>query len=469
VGGNRNFFRFGRGASSLTSDDKFRIMADYSYHWEYWLGPDQKWVYVSPACQKISGYTVAEFMADPGLFASIVHPEDLLLFQEHNHQPLEKGGEPCSLDFRIIHKNGSVRWVNHFCQPVFHADGSCLGRRGTYRDITDMRQKEESLRESLDRFEIISRSTKDVIWDWDITTGRVWWSENITESFGFEPEQVQPTEGWWKERIHPGDLGRVLDGVKKCFKARQEHWSDEYRYRKADDTYAWILDRGVVIYDDSGKPVRMIGNEIDMSRSRELESQLNQIKTWYSTLAEVSPSGIWETDRAGNNTYVSTRWSEITGISREDARGSGWSQGIHPEDQPKIAEGWYSSAPVSEQYDSEFRFIRPDGTVVWVLCIALPVKNEKGEVTDWVGTITDITAMKDKETSLEAANLLLVQKVSEVKTLRGILPICAHCNKVRDDEGVWNRIDSYIESRTEAAMSHGICPDCRQELYPELE
>lgn len=122
------------------SEERFRTIADYTYDWEYWKGAAGEMLYVSPACERVSGYTPAEFTADPGLLERIVHPEDLSIYQGHQSCPGHKADD--SFNFRIITKSGRVTWIAHGCTPVFSEDGRPLGRRSNNRDITALKDAE---------------------------------------------------------------------------------------------------------------------------------------------------------------------------------------------------------------------------------------------------------------------------------------------------------------------------------------
>jgi PAS domain S-box-containing protein len=127
------------------SEELFRMVADFTYDWEYWLSPDGKYVYVSPAFQRITGYSVNEFHKDPKFLSTITHPEDHDAVCRHLEESLESD-EPLHVDFRIITRSGEERWISHFCQPVYGKDQSYLGRRGSNRDISKRKQLEEELR-----------------------------------------------------------------------------------------------------------------------------------------------------------------------------------------------------------------------------------------------------------------------------------------------------------------------------------
>ncbi len=131
------------------SEVRFRTMADYNYDWEYWIDSDgTSPIYVSPSCRRISGYSAQEFLDNPDLLESIVHPDDSKARAEHVRQTHDNPN-PMTLEFRIITKDGQTRWIEHICQSVFGPDGKCLGRRASNRDVTDRKQAEQALSASI--------------------------------------------------------------------------------------------------------------------------------------------------------------------------------------------------------------------------------------------------------------------------------------------------------------------------------
>lgn len=125
------------------SEEKYRILAEYSPNWEYWTSAGGGLLYMSPACQDVSGYAPADFFADPGLLDNIVHAEDQALWQAHCPDRLVADAEP--LIFRIQDRDGGERWIEHVCKPVFDRNDQFLGRRGSNRDITARRHAEQKL------------------------------------------------------------------------------------------------------------------------------------------------------------------------------------------------------------------------------------------------------------------------------------------------------------------------------------
>lgn len=129
----------------IDQTDAFRLVADFTYDWEMWLGPQREVLYVSPSCERISGYRPATFLADQGMLTAIIHPDDRAAFAHHLEHEFERS-EPLALEFRIVTRTGEERWISHVCQPVHGVDGRWLGRRASNRDATNRVRAEETYR-----------------------------------------------------------------------------------------------------------------------------------------------------------------------------------------------------------------------------------------------------------------------------------------------------------------------------------
>lgn len=132
-----------RTAMLQKSEEKYRILADYSPNWEYWIAQDGTYQYVSPACTEVSGYAPADFFADPALMEKIIDPDDIAAWMQFGPASLEN--ELTLLAFRIRHRDGSERWVEHIAKRVRDRDGRLIGLRGSYSNITQRRHAEQKL------------------------------------------------------------------------------------------------------------------------------------------------------------------------------------------------------------------------------------------------------------------------------------------------------------------------------------
>jgi PAS domain S-box-containing protein len=146
-----------------TSQD-FRIVADFTYDWEYWITASGWLQYVSPSCERITGYRPQEFTEDLSLLERIVHPDDRSFVEMHMCEDVNNPEKPPqAVDFRIVDRSGTVRWIGHECQSVFGDRGEWLGRRCSNRDITERKKAEEqkesllvSLQEAFAKIKILS-------------------------------------------------------------------------------------------------------------------------------------------------------------------------------------------------------------------------------------------------------------------------------------------------------------------------
>ncbi|WPL16353.1 Cyclic di-GMP phosphodiesterase Gmr [Thiorhodovibrio winogradskyi] len=123
------------------SEQKYRILADYSPNWEYWLAPDGGYLYVSPACQDVTGHPPADFFTDPELMTGLIHPDDRPRWLKHVPDVADADPEPLRLRLRA--RDGGERWIEHYCKPVFDEDGRFLGRRGSNADVTERHHAEQ--------------------------------------------------------------------------------------------------------------------------------------------------------------------------------------------------------------------------------------------------------------------------------------------------------------------------------------
>ncbi len=140
-----------------------RTVADFTYDWEDWRAPEGHYLYISPSCERITGYPREAFLQDSSLTLDIIHPDDRARLARHIESE-QTDQEIHQLDFRIINRQGEVRWLSHYCQPVFDQDGTWLGRRGSSRDITQRKLAENQLKRNQDLLQAVFDGISDPLY-----------------------------------------------------------------------------------------------------------------------------------------------------------------------------------------------------------------------------------------------------------------------------------------------------------------
>ncbi len=153
------------------------------------------------------------------------------------------------------------------------------------RSFRRRRQAEEASRLSQERFESVARATTEAIWDWNLETNTVWWSEGIHKLFGYGPEEVSTKVEWWLERLHPEDKERVMRAIRRATEHGGHMWAGYYRFRRNDGSYAVVLDHGYILQNSDGKPTRVVGGIRDISERRRAEEALTNSRTQLRALS----------------------------------------------------------------------------------------------------------------------------------------------------------------------------------------
>lgn len=223
-------------------------------------------------------------------------------FYERIH-PDDRGPTRTAIERSIAEKTGydvhyrtvdpasmAEKWIRAIGGADYDEAGHPMRFDGVTLDVSAQRRTEAELRESNDRFAIVARATNDAVWDWDMRTDEVWWNEGVTALFGHPPEDVGHDASWWYDHILPDDRQRVVDGIHEVLDHGREKWSEEYRFRKADGSYASVLDRGYAI-QEAGKTVRLVGAMQDVTENRRTEERLRESERHYRTLFESIDEG----------------------------------------------------------------------------------------------------------------------------------------------------------------------------------
>ena len=134
------------------------------------------------------------------------------------------------------------------------------------------------IKESNEKYDIVAKATSDTIWDWKIQEDKLTWSKGIKTVFGYNEDQVGESSNWWFENIHPEDSIKMSIKLYSFIEQKTEKWQDEYRFKCADNTYKYVLDRGFLLTDEKGKAIRMIGALQDITKQKEEELRLKLLR-----------------------------------------------------------------------------------------------------------------------------------------------------------------------------------------------
>jgi PAS domain S-box-containing protein len=236
------------------------------------------------------------------------------------------------------------------------------------------------------------------IWDWDIDANRVTWSKSLYAIHGISPEQFAGTVESFTELVHPADRERVSQAIQRALEG-EAAYEVEFRAVRPDGEVIWLFTNATLI-TDRGRAVRMFGATMDITASKRAEESLRESEERFRTLASHAPVGIFQSGPNGECLFVNESWCVMAGLGAEEACGEGWGRALHPEDRPRVLEGWQAAIARAGESETEFRFLRPDGVVTWVQGRAVPLRNAEGELIGYIGTCADITQRKMSEIAL---------------------------------------------------------------------
>lgn len=210
------------------------------------------------------GKTIASYV-DRNSAIELINNDNLLL---------ETGKAMINQEEYIVNNKGEKKWLLTTRVPLQEKDNKVIGLVGISRDITDRKKIEESLRLSIERFNIVSKATNDAIWDWDFEADTVVWNDSVTILFGYTSEEINNDSKWWENHVHPDDRERVISRILSNIEDRIESWQDEYRFICADGTIKSVFDRGYLLLNEQREPYRMIGAAMDITERKKLQDEL---------------------------------------------------------------------------------------------------------------------------------------------------------------------------------------------------
>lgn len=279
-------------------------------------------------------------------------------------------------------------------------------------------EAESALRLVEERLRLANLATNDAIWDWNFSTNHVIWNEALGAAYGHSADEVEPTGEWWISHIHPDDRDRIDASIHAAIDGSAKSWTDEYRFLRADGTYAGVLDRGHIIRKQDGAAIRMIGAMLDISERVRTRAELAINEERLRLATQAAEVGFWDVDVINDILIWPPIVKRMFGISPEaPASMADFYNGLHPDDRAATADAFAEACdPVKRAlYDVEYRTIgKEDGLIRWVAAKGRGIFDPSGHCLRVVGTAIDVTGRKRTEAELRTLNENLERRVAEV-------------------------------------------------------
>jgi len=182
-----------------------------------------------------------------------------------------QSGTPFSFEHRIVRPNGNLRYLYGMGKVVRNSKGEPMRMIGTSQDITARKAVEEALNRSNERFQAITQATHDLVYDLDLHHNSIWFNEELQSEYGYNASQGSSDLAWWISHIHPEDRERIETQINMLKRSDQQVWRAEFRFCKADGSYAVVRNRAYVLRDTEGKPERIVGSCLDITEAQRLD------------------------------------------------------------------------------------------------------------------------------------------------------------------------------------------------------
>ncbi|WP_295233542.1 PAS domain S-box protein [Sediminibacterium sp.] len=378
------------------SEQKFRIIANNTYNWEFWEAPDGHFIYHSPSCKRVTGYLAEELINDEVILQKLIHPDDYDKYIEHRslvskHQHAEK------LLFRIINKNGEIRIIEHVCQPIFSEQGVYLGTRGTNLDITESKKAETALLESKEIYRSLVESSDAAIIMLDVNGKFLYVNEIAAKTFGRSPSDFLEEDFNITDLASPEVASQNMADIEQVFFSRKGIVKESTRLINGQPI--WFRSSIQPVRDSNGNVYAVLVNATNITEQKLSEEKVKLSELKYRTLFAESPDGFLIV-KEGIFIDCNKASELILGATKEYIIGKKPTD-ISPTYQPN---GRLSEELVKEVIEAaiskgntqfEWTHLKVDGTPV-IVDIKLSVVNANGEnllFTTW----RDVTTQREAE------------------------------------------------------------------------
>lgn len=358
--------------------------------------------FISEAIEKLTGLGGAEFLSGRINFGDLICIEDQAMVETAVADAIVNRTQ-FELRYRL-HSRDGLRWIRERGRAAYDDQGEPKFLEGYIEDIHDQVLASEALRDTEERHRLALKATGDIVWDWDLATDRVTWSETLESSFGYAGDRIGHTGAWWLEQLHPEDRARVKRKVNQATGNRGATVAFEYRFRRADGSYAEIYDRGYVIRDESGAAIRMVGAMEDLTERNGITAALHQSEVLNRSILDASADCIKIIDIDGSLELMNAPGlcaMELESFAQVE--GKQWSQ-LWPKSMRSTIDAALDEA--RNRRTARFTGLCPTGlgTPKWWDVVISPMLTEGGEVAQLLCISRDITASRKSADDLRWAS-----------------------------------------------------------------
>ncbi len=416
-------------------------------------------LFANDAFAIMHGYTAEKLV---GKHLSIFHTAEQMPSVEAAIRQTQEVGKFSGEIWHVRHDGGPFPTLMH-SSLLRDETGNPMGIISTHRDITKHKRAEEELRESEEKYRTVAENSLTGIFIHQ--DGKyVFVNDRFAEIHAYRPQELLGKE--YLTLIHPDEREARRQIASKRLEGEVVPQRYEVRRLRKDGESIWCEMMATRI-EYMGKPAIM-GNIIDITQRKHMEAALRNSEEKYRRIFETSKDVLYLTSREGKFIDVNQAGVGLFGYSKEELLKLDLAEHlyVHPENRKRFQEMIERDGFVKD-YEVEFK--KKDKTKIYVSITANVRRDRNGDILGYEGIITDITGRKRAQEDREKLILELQDALAKIKTLSGLLPICASCKKVRDDKGYWKQIETYIEDHSEAEFTHSFCPECAKKLYPELQ
>ncbi len=288
-----------------------------------------------------------------------------------------------------------------------------------------LKNTNKEIKDSNERYDIVSKATSDIIWDWRITEDTMTWSLGIQDIFGYKEEEIGKSSKWWFDNIHPEDTIKMSIKLYSFIEQKTEKWQDQYRFKCANGSYKYVLDRGFILKDEDGKAVRMIGAIQDITKQKKEEQRLKLLETVITHTKDsiiITEANLNE-GKIPRIVYINPAFSLTSGYIPNEIIGKSVEIFMGPNSDLYEHEKLINAIKNKEECQIETLSYKKNNEAYWVSFNMLPVYDSDGELSHWVSIQRDITEEKKQEVEKEQ---LIKELTKNNKDLKQFSYITSH-------------------------------------------